>query len=211
MRALRCLDLFSGAGGASYGLHLAGFEVWGVDINPQSRYPWPERFIQADALTYPLDGFDLVWASPPCQAHSTLNALWGRDYPDHIPAMRERLQAWGGPWIIENVPGAPLHNTITLCGTHFGLKVYRHRLFESNLMLFAPSVHQQHKERAPKAGRPPQPGQFITPVGHFSGVAYAQEAMGIPWMGQKELAQAIPPAYSFFLGTQVIEQLRRAA
>ena len=129
---MKALDLFCCGGGASMGLHHAGFEVVGVDIEPQPHYPF--EFHQADALTYPLDGFDLIWASPPCQDFSA----YGRR-PDHvaergnlIPAMRERLQASGTHYIIENVPGAmgQLRRRVMLCGSSFGLDVRRHRLFE---------------------------------------------------------------------------------
>jgi DNA (cytosine-5)-methyltransferase 1 len=207
---LRALDLFCGAGGASEGLHRAGFEVVGVDIAPQKNYPF--RFIQADALTFPLDGYDLIWASPVCKRFSSAtrtsktSAIW----PDQIMPLRARLEKWGGAWIIENVLGAPLRNSVMLCGAQFGLKVYRHRYFESSHLLLVPP-HLEHHTPIVKMGRRPKPGDFINPVGHFSGVGYAQQAMGIDWMGQKELSQAIPPAYSEFLTRQVIEQLSRAA
>lgn len=207
---MKALDLFCGAGGASWGLHLAGFDVTGVDICPQPNYPF--KFVQADALAYPLDGYDLIWASPVCKRWSSATAtsktkhLW----PDQIAPVRERLEAWGEPYIIENVAGAPLRNPVMLCGHQFGLKVYRHRLFESNILLLVP-WHLPHPEPPVKMGRPPSEGGYMNPVGNFSGVPYARKAMGISWMGQKELAQAIPPAYSEYLGRQVIEQLRQAA
>ena len=130
----RALDLFARAGGVSEGLLLAGFDVVAVDIldcskafnrgpgNP-NRHERPAVFVQADALTFPLEGFDFIWASPPCQAHSVLRKLQpGKKYPDLIPATRERLQAAGIPYAIENVPGAPLGGFLTLlCGTMFGL------------------------------------------------------------------------------------------
>src|SRR5574337_20985 len=125
----RLLDLFCCAGGCAMGYHRAGFDVVGVDINPQQRYPF--EFHQADAMTFDLSGFDAIHASPPCQAYTVLG---GREdlshYPDLVDAVRERLQASGKPWIIENVPGAPLRDPITLCGAMFGLRRYRHRLFE---------------------------------------------------------------------------------
>lgn len=136
----RALDLFCGAGGMSVGLQRAGFEVTGVDIRDLAKYHRGGRFVQGDALTDPLDGFDYVHASPPCQSHSSLRHLHpGKEYPDLIGPVRERLQAWGGPWSIENVPGAPLGGAylVVLCGTMFGLQtpdgraeIRRHRLFE---------------------------------------------------------------------------------
>jgi DNA (cytosine-5)-methyltransferase 1 len=149
----RALDLFCGAGGVSVGLQRAGFDVTGVDIHPQPRYRGGV-FIQGDALTYPLDGFDFIWASPPCQAFTPLRRLQrGREYPNLIPAMRERLAASGRPWIIENVPGAPLAgNVVMLCGTMFGLQtpcgtayLRRHRHFECSFLAMQPAC--QHPQR----------------------------------------------------------------
>jgi DNA (cytosine-5)-methyltransferase 1 len=140
----RALDLFCGAGGASMGLHQAGFDVTGIDIRPMKRYPF--RFIQADALQPPvrLEDFDLIWASPPCQAHTALRKMWNaREHKNQIPQTRELLEAGGRPYVIENVPGAPLRATIRLCGSNFGLGVKgaelrRHRWFESSFGLLAP-------------------------------------------------------------------------
>jgi len=139
----RALDLFCGGGGASMGLHCAGYDVTGVDINPQPRYPF--RFIQADALTFPLDGFDFIWASPPCQAFSRLRHLHKKDRPNLIPATRSRLVKSGTPYCIENVEDAPLGESgflIMLCGTMFGLctkdgraELRRHRVFETSFSI----------------------------------------------------------------------------
>src|SRR5215510_8484755 len=148
----RALDLCCGAGGASWGLYLAGFDVVGVDIRPQPHYPaFHDKpyarhftFLQADALTVDLSGYDFVWSSPPCQAHTSLRKMHNaRRHIDLIPATRAKLQAWGGPWIIENVPGSPLYGAVTLCGTMFNLgcqdaELRRHRLFESNVPLLVP-------------------------------------------------------------------------
>ncbi len=137
-RRPRALDLFCGAGGASAGLVAAGFEVLGVDLEPQPEYPF--AFVRADALEYPLEGFDLVWASPPCQAFTAYRRRSGHVRPaeNRIPAMRARLRGVGAPHIIENVPGAPLEAPTTLCGSMFGLDVRRHRIFETSFGLDAP-------------------------------------------------------------------------
>ena len=120
--------------------------------------------------------------------------------------MRDLLQASGRPYVIENVPGAPLHHTITLCGAAFGLRVYRHRLFESNILLFQPE-HPKHVART-SYGRTPKNGEFYTVAGHFSGLEGAKVAMGIDWMNRDELAQAIPPAYTEYIGRQLLAALR---
>ena len=189
------------------GYHLAGFDVTGVDINPQPKFPF--QFHQADALKYPLDGFDVIHASPPCQAYSGANRQWrkaGKIYPDLIRKIRERLKENGKPYIIENVIGSPLINPIKLNGAFFGLKVRRVRLFECSFKM--PTIILPEDAPAPfRMGRPVREGiDAITPVGHFSGVKYAQKEMGISWMGQKELAQAIPPAYTKFIGKQLMKR-----
>src|SRR5512146_881208 len=124
MAAPRLLDLFCGAGGAAMGYHRACFEVVGVDINPQPHYPF--EFHQADALTYPLDGFDVIHASPPCQDYtiaSLYHRMNGKTYPDLIEPTRKHLMRSSSVWVMENVPGAPLINPIMLCGSMFGLEV----------------------------------------------------------------------------------------
>lgn len=131
------LDLFCKAGGVSMGLHRAGFDVIGVDIEKQKNYPF--AFVQADALNPPFDlaRFDFIWASPPCQAHTSLRKMWNaRQHEDRIPETRALLEASGVPWVMENVPGAPLRSIIMLCGTMFDLmtpcraELRRHRYFE---------------------------------------------------------------------------------
>lgn len=198
----RLLDLFCGAGGVSMGYARAGFDVVGVDIQPQPRYPF--RFIQADALDFPLAGFDVVHASPPCQLYSRTHHLWKREHPDLIPAIRQKLQIWGGHWILENVPGAPMQQGVILCGTMFNLKVFRHRYFESNLMLFAPGscFHQGNVKRWRQ-----KTGEYISVTGHDFRHDEASQAMGIDWMNNRELSQAIPPAYTEWVGRQVMEVL----
>lgn len=203
---MRVLDLFCKAGGASAGYAQAGFDVTGVDHEPQPRYPF--RFVQADALEYvEAHGheFDLIAASPPCQAHMTLRHWTKREYPDLIPATRAALVATGKPYIIENVPGAPLVNPITLCGSMFGLRVIRHRIFECNPLIWWPPGRCSHPKGA--VGRRGNEGtrEWITVTGHFSNIPKARAAMGgLDWMNQAELAQAIPPAYTRWLGEQML-------
>lgn len=210
------IDLFCGAGGASMGLHRAGFEVIGVDINPQPRYPF--RFFLWDALTFPIYGADLVWASPPCQRYSAGAAKWGttENHPHLIPAVREKLIASGSPYVIENIAAAGEHlrDPIMLCGTMFNLGVFRHRLIESSFFLLQPA-HQAH---VGKIGD----GKYHTVTGHAGGsskrdgwkggsTADWRLAMGIDWMTGEELAESIPPAYAQFVGEQFIQQQRMAA
>lgn len=206
----RILDLFCGAGGASVGYHRAGFDVVGVDINPQSRYPF--EFHQGDALKFLLEhhqDFDAFHASPPCQAWTLAQRIQGNSHPDFVTATRAAFELIGRPWIIENVEGAPLRDPVTLCGASFpDLRVYRHRLFESNATLTAPA-HQPHSAPIRKMGRQPQPGEFMHVVGNFSGVTYAREAMGIDWMTRDELRESIPPAYTEYLGTQLLDHVRQ--
>ena len=146
----RLLDLFSGAGGAAMGYHEAGFDVVGVDIDPQPRYPF--EFHQADALTFPLDGYDAIHASPPCQAYTQLGK---GEHPRLIEPIRVRLQSAGVPYVIENVVGAPLRNPVKLCGSTFGLHVKRHRLFETNVpMLVPPCYHPPGEDIRAYYGKP---------------------------------------------------------
>ena len=199
------LDLFCSAGGAGMGYWLAGFDVVGVDIEPQKRYPF--RFIQADALTFPLPGFDLIHASPICKSYSATAVLNDASHPRQVEAVRERLAGSGVPYVIENVPGAPLRSPVMLCGAMFpGLRVYRHRLFEASFRIPAPP-EPEHRWPLAKMGRPVRPGEFMQPVGHFSDVAAARAAMQIPWMVRDELAQAIPPAYTLHVGRAALAAL----
>ena len=213
---MRALDLFCGAGGASMGLHMAGFDVVGIDHRPQPRYPF--RFIQADAMRPPLElgGFDLIWASPPCQRFSTMTARHRRrdDHPDLIDATRAMLAASGAWTIIENVPAAPLLAPIVLTGDMFGLNTYRRRHFECSFFVLAAPPQ-------PAFGPKTRPGA-VTVAGHSGGGsrrdgwrnggrAAWQQAMGIDWMTNAEMAQAIPPAYAHFLGTIAAAHLGRRA
>lgn len=189
---LRALDLCCCEGGASAGLVAAGFDVLGVDIEPQPRYPF--RFMQADALALPVEflrGFDLVWASPHCQGYSRLKAFARREYPKQIEQFRELLTAARVPWIMENVPGAPLRVTTVLRGADFGLPIVRERHFESSMLLLSPGM---------RADAPP----LVTMAGSFTGAALARRLMGMPWASRRGLAQCVPPQYAEFLARQVL-------
>jgi DNA (cytosine-5)-methyltransferase 1 len=199
---LKALDLFCGAGGASRGLADAGFEVTGVDITPQPRYPY--RFIQADVLAIDWRGFDLVWASPPCQAYSNAQKIQKRDHPRLIEEIRKRLKKSGAHYVIENVPGAPLLNPIVICGAMFPeLKVYRHRLFECSFAVRQP-WHPPHTNKLTKMGRAPRANEFMHVVGNFSGVKQARQAMQIDWMSRNELSEAIPPLYANYFAKELL-------
>lgn len=238
------LDLFCGAGGAAMGYHRAGFDVVGVDISPQPRYPFP--FVQWDALEYAWHyggWFDAIHASPPCQCYSrTRKILEGKGlpnlHPDLVGPTRTCLQTIGVPYVIENVPGAPLLDPLVLCGTQFGLRVYRHRLFEASIPLQAlphskhtasTGSHRGYSKDHPmvtvgghnynfaqgaaamgmtKMGRPPIPGTMLHIVGHFSDVQAGREALDCCWMTRDELSQAIPPAYTDYVGRQLLTALQ---
>ncbi len=210
------LDLFCGAGGASMGLHRAGFDVTGIDIRPQPRYPF--RFVQADALNPPFDisRFDFIWASPPCQAYTVANNIHQHTHPELIEPVRSMLVASRRPYAIENVPQAPLINPVTLCGLSFGLNVKRHRKFECSFFLLAPPCGD-HKgdwvtifgrtvlERSPAVARTLKNGPVYRRKHLGTGVGRA--AMGIDWMSREELSESIPPAYSEFIGRAALRSL----
>lgn len=232
----KLLDLFCCQGGASQGYVDAGFEVVGVDIDPQPRYPF--RFCQDDALevlrgmlrgklyqflpySSPYDtwltlgNFDAIHASPPCQLYSKTHRINRSDFPDLIGPTRELLEQTGLPYVLENVMDAApeLRDPVMLCGDVFGLETYRHRLFESNVTINAPldGWHPPHFARTTKMGRPPQPGEYMHVVGNFSGVEKAREVMGMPWASRDGLREAIPPVYTEFIGGQLLNALERAA
>jgi len=183
------------------GLHQAGFEVTGVDLLPQPSYPF--EFVQADALTFSLDGFDLIWASPPCQRYMTGGNVNREGTPDLIGDVRDRLGSAKVEWIIENVPGAPLRKDVTLCGSHFGLKLRRHRVFE---LSFSPPEPPPCDHTYPVVGvyGHPHGGRGAYPTMLPGSLQSWREAMGIDWMSAKELSQAIPPAYSKFLAERFL-------
>lgn len=206
----RLLDLFCGAGGAAAGYAHAGFDVVGVDVAYQPNYPF--EFVRADALMLDsawLASFDAIHASPPCQAYSDL--AWrngnGDDWPKLVEPVRELLRGAGRPYVIENVEGAPLRDYIVLCGTMFTeLRVLRHRLFETNFPVMAPShsrhplVHT-HDRRKAHYGRTDEWVDYVTVTGGGNcSIAAARDAMGIDWMNKREINEAIPPAYSEYVG-----------
>lgn len=200
----RLLDLFCGAGGCSVGYHRAGFDVTGVDVLEHPDYPY--ELIVADALDVLADGaflagFDVIHASPPCQHYAGVTAWRGDQagHPDLIPPVRSAVQAWGGLWVVENVPGAPLRPDFLLCGSMFGLKVRRHRLFETS------GWHVDTYEL-----NHPCDHRGLLPFMHKGERAYA-DAMGCEWMSAREAREAIPPSYTEFIGAQLIDLLAVAA
>lgn len=230
----RLLDLFCGAGGCSAGYERAGFEVVGVDIEPQPRYPF--EFIQMDALDalgcllerglnapvglggcrhYLLGDFDAAHASPPCPAYANISKQQGTAdrHPRLIEPVRDLLERSGLPYVIENVPGAPLKNSIRLCGSSFGLRVRRHRLFECSFPIMAPPcVHgwQRSNTNRLRSGYE-LPVDSVVPVygGGQAGfdIATCREAMGIDWMTTDELNNAIPPPYTEHIGGYLMAAL----
>lgn len=202
----KALDLYCAAGGSSAGLARAGYDVTGVDIRPQPRYPF--RFVQGDALEYVRQHgheYDLIAASPPCQAFMALRHWTKREYPDLIEPTRAALIATGKPYLIENVPGAPLLNPLMLCGSMFGLRVIRHRIFETSWPIWFPPSSCSHPKGAVGRRGNEGTGEWITVTGHFANVPKAQQAMGgLTWMTQRDLAQAIPPAYTEWIARQLI-------
>lgn len=215
----RLLDLFCCAGGAGKGYADAGFEVVGVDIEPQPNYPF--EFHQGDALEYLSEHgheFDVIHASPPCQAYSTVSGKarkhHGAEYPDLVAPTRRLLRALGKPYVIENVVNAPLIDPVMLCGSSFGLDVRRHRLFETSFPLTVPPC--DHAWQTPRFrsldSRMVKAGRLASVVGVHGNCNYAGEfelrckAMGVDWMTNAELTQAVPPAYTHYIGRQLLAQ-----
>jgi len=205
----RLLDLFCGAGGAGMGYHRAGFDVVGVDLAAQPNYPF--EFHQADAMTFELDGFDAIHASPPCQAYSAATSHTRRSrHPDLYEATRYRLAATGRPWVIENVIGAPYRSGIVLCGSMFGLAVRRHRNFESSDAMLAPQC--EHRRQGPVLGvyGDGGGGKSTRPSGGGGTKAHRHEfaaLMGMPWATPREIVQAIPPAYTEWIGQRLLDAI----
>lgn len=213
----RLLDLFCCAGGAGTGYSRAGFEVVGVDLSPQPHYPF--KFIQADALALDagfVASFDAVHASPPCQSYSDLAKRNGNAdaWPRLVEPVREMLIGSGLPYIIENVDGAPLLNAVVLCGTMFsGLRVLRHRLFESNFEI-VPPPHRKHPKvhtfdrRKSHYGKTNEWTDFVQVTGGGNcTIAAARDAMGIDWMTKGEINESIPPAYTEFIGNELLRYM----
>ncbi len=212
---MRLLDLYCGAGACSVGYYRAGFDdITGVDIVAQPHYPF--RFVQSDALEFLVGHgheYDLIHASPPCQAYTQARFLKNvrQDHPDLIAATREALQLVGKPYVIENVPGAPLRNPLVLCGSMFGLGVLRHRLFEIEPPIYFVPMTCKHgpvlpmfwgaRRRALQEGRQ---YDYITVAGRSFLVEEARQAMGIDWMTREEIKQAIPPAYTEWIGRELM-------
>jgi DNA (cytosine-5)-methyltransferase 1 len=226
----RLLDLFCCAGGAGTGYARAGFDVVGVDIDPQPRYPF--EFHQADALEYVAEHwreFDAIHASPPCQVYSKTAHLHDNKHPDLLAPTRAQLDATGLPYVIENVEGAPLIDPLTLCGSEFGLRALdvdglelalrRHRLFESNIWLMGAGgcEHDPTVQVAGSytAGRHRTPEHRDNPErrgGYTPALKVRAELLGIGWrMNEHELAQAIPPAYTEFIGGQLLAAIEEEA
>lgn len=206
------LDAFCGAGGCTRGYQLAGFHVTGVDIKPQPRY-CGDRFIEGDALAYMAEHgheYDVIHASPPCQGYSVTKSATGRESPRLIGEVRELLKRTRRPYVIENVEGAALDmtNTVLLCGTMFGLRVRRHRLFEMSPfpLILTPTCNCRNGvitgrlvgqrvagKVAPGRTRPPHHTE-----------SDRREAIGVPWMTTMEARQAIPPEYTRFIGAELL-------
>ena len=230
----RLLDLFCKAGGCTKGYQNAGFYVVGVDIEPQPRY-CGDAFILGDALdvmrrllngegvsdttghAWHLTDFDAFGASPPCQGYSDLKHRTGKDYPMLIDDVRRLLQLTGKPYVIENVEGAPLDG-IMLCGTMFGLRVIRHRLFESSILIPQPHHVKRHPlvythdKRKAHYGKLDESTAFVQVTGGGNcSVATARAAMGIDWMTKDELNEAIPPAYTEYIGNYLLGVIQHAS
>jgi DNA (cytosine-5)-methyltransferase 1 len=213
----RALVAFCCQGGEAMGYHQAGFEVIGVDIDPQPRFPF--EFHRGDAIEFVKEHgheFDVIVGGPPCQAHTKAQRIQGRKHPRLIGPFREVLIATGLPYVIENVEEArdELIDPKMLCGTMFGLKTDRHRLFETNWPLTVPEhIGGKHIGEHTKMGRPWKPGTLYQAVGNFSGVEFVRQDLGVPWMNRDGIRECIPPAYAQFIGEQLMAHiaLERAA
>lgn len=215
---MRLLDLFCGAGGCSVGYHRAGFDVWGIDNQPHPDYPftlWVADAMDALADTTFLSQFDVVHTSPPCPRYSVAtNATGTRDnHPDLIGPVRGALQAWGGPYLIENVPGAPLLSPVLICGWAMGLKhIRRHRLFETNMALMSPGCLCPFGDAVSVFGNSGEDRRkSVGEVRKHVPLAEVRQLMGVPWMSNRgDVSDAIPPAYTEYLGEQMLALLGAA-
>lgn len=199
------------------GYHRAGFEVVGVDIANEVRYPF--EFHRGDALEFLAvhgDEFDAIHASPPCQQFTRAGHLMRAQghtssKADLIEPTRALLLESGLPWVMENVPGAPMLNPLMLCGSTFGLRVRRHRWFESSCLIFAAGACR-HAEQGKPVGIWGRMGDKVPHGGHTAtSIDEARQAMGIDWMLWGDMVEAIPPAYTEFIGRQIIYRLTVAA
>ncbi len=214
----RLLDLFCGAGGAAMGYHRAGFDVVGVDVKPQPNYPF--EFVQMDAIEAArqvaiggLGGFDAIHASPPCQEYSSAGkankVTLGKVYADLYEPTRDLLEQTGLPWAIENVTAAPSRSGVLLCGSMFGLPIQRHRYFETSELLLSPFVCNHAPDAITITGHSPQ--RWLGGARKTVPPAEYQAAMGIDWMRVRELVQAVPPAYTEFVGAHLMDQVSAVA
>jgi len=215
----RLLDLFCGAGGATRGYQLAGFHVTGVDLKPQPRY-CGDDFHQADALEFASDPgliarcFDAVHASPPCQAYTQAALTWrrrGKEYPRLIEPTRELLRATGLPWVLENVPDAPIRADYILCGCMVDLELRRERWFETSWRGFEMSHPHRHTHPVVSVVGHGTPSWVRERLGRNPTIAEYRAAMGIDWMNRNELSEAIPPAYTEFIGSRLLSVVEQAA
>jgi DNA (cytosine-5)-methyltransferase 1 len=212
---LKLLDLFCGAGGAASGYHRAGFEVTGVDLYPQPRFPF-KNFYRADAMEFPLDGFDAIHASPPCQAYSRAMKHLTSGYPMLIDAMLERLEHCKVPWVVENVPGSPLpegptlfgDEGLVLCGSMFGLRIQRHRLFQTSFPL-APPALCDHSQECMNPHNSGARRKWRSILGDGVPIERTwRDEMGVGWMDSHEGRESIPPVYTEYIGRHIMEILR---
>lgn len=214
----KLLDTFCCAGGAGTGYSRAGFDIIGVDLNPQPNYPF--EFIQGDAIEFIREHgheFDVIHASPPCQAYSSITPDAARSrHAQLIEPTREALEGTGRLWVIENVAGAKKHlvKPARLCGSSFGLRVRRHRYFETNWgMTGSVCDHKAQGEAVGVYGSHPDRKRHLRPDGSSRGVKAtsaedASDALGgVDWMVWREMAECIPPAYTEFIGGQLMQQL----
>lgn len=197
---LRMLDAYCCQGGSAAGYSTEFDHITGVDIDRQPKYPY--TFVRGDAIQYINEWgvtFDAIHASPPCQYYSNTWQLNCYDHPDLIEPTRKALQKTGKPYVIENVPGAPLKNPVELCGCMFGIRTYRPRLFEVFGFELPQPAHKSHIAKLAKMGRPVKSGEFLHVVGNFSGVALGKQIMEMPWANRDGLREATPVSYTRYI------------